>query len=1222
MKFAKKNFYSVFIIFIFILTYGNTITTIQNFNLALQPHPKAKVSDAIVPEQKLSTEESVLDSFNVNPLNRWSVNDASTSTTVSNGQLQSENVDNGSRGSHYFMRRDLTKTDSKLEYRYSDASSNSNNQSEYFRDQLGSAMTFDSSTQGWTVLNSATVSQSNGQLKIISTAANGGTKYTLPSLVSRNIYTNISFDIYCSSAITIFIRTNDYESTIIYGYKYYSFTCPTSLTTENLIYSSFFNSGNELNVFNYLQFYTSNSGTNTFYLDNIKLLGSYDYATYNSGSTWDWEDSKEYSYNVYNNITNFQDGTTENYTAQTTGLTVSNYANQYLNESYSGAGTGNLQIRRQSLSITASTYKYFLIEFNSSVNISTVEIVDADGHAVYDDATGWSSSGGQFHISYGQITSGFWTGTETTLRIYFYFYTSLTSAQILVNCIYLYDSSLGNLEGWTSTASTNHYNYVDPQGYFIDKIINSASNSNTRSDTGLNIDSSIFKYLTIRIKADSSSSRYFQIAETTSSTAGLTSWNALSSSFQTFTFDLSNSSSWTGTIGYLRIYLGSTSAGAAPVNNSLFTIDYILLTTGIQANTTVTTIGMYDKSTGYSIFNITDSYINSSYFRYEVYLFSNASTVGAYYYTSYIPYVYQQYYRIKVTYNTETTSLTVEFLYDNLTRIAKISYPKDFTVISSTNTFFSFIGLPTLFVDISSPLYGNSTSYIDYIDAPYATNLWSHYTSPDGTYLVDNGPTATRLNQNLTAGTYPTNAYRLYIEKMDAVSLTLSTTNSNFTDSSGGSSYTSYYTRFIVYGINYKTGALHEVLRVRMLTTLFYDSGSTTYYTYTALQIYRNSVQQITYDGLGTLHYISSSTHYVDAKADLSIATSNNRDTLTLNARLYQDTTDLNTYYDYSIKFNSSTYVTNSAPDYVVETNVYAVQSAPGSNFITIRFDNFAKRTHDFFSDPIGTIVGGFLGILAGIFNFLLSLVSLIFIPFILLIITIITSLTSSVINSIVEIATSIYTLLSPLFNSLASAIADIASGIWSAFSSAAGQFITDFVDALANIIDLFNTNIIQPIIQFLVGLVNYIINTVIPFIATAWDSLVYGILHIFDSTDGLYNAVVNMTTFFTDFITNIINMISFIGLLAPWIVIFLVFYMISLPFFSNEDSSGRINLGGALRDIFDHSFNRGVTTPSPSFFGFNTGSYYIPLILIVYVILKLMIANGTFPDIFSGLPI
>lgn len=68
----------------------------------------------------------------------------------------------------------------------------------------------------------------------------------------------------------------------------------------------------------------------TFSIDYIKLIGILDYATHdsNNGDTWDWQNSGEYWYSEENNVSDFNDGTTENWNSFNSSLT--NNGSDYL----------------------------------------------------------------------------------------------------------------------------------------------------------------------------------------------------------------------------------------------------------------------------------------------------------------------------------------------------------------------------------------------------------------------------------------------------------------------------------------------------------------------------------------------------------------------------------------------------------------------------------------------------------------------------------------------------------------------------------------------------------------------------------------------------------------------------------------------------------------------------------------------------------------------------
>ncbi|KKM21090.1 hypothetical protein LCGC14_1638930, partial [marine sediment metagenome] len=240
------------------------------------------------------------------------------------------------------------------------------------------------------------------------------------------------------------------------------------------------------------------------------------------------------------------------------------------NTSYTDIG-----INSEGLSISASGssgYDYFTMEVFSSVAIDEINVYDSDSNLVCNDGTDISSNIWSL-LSCDLDLDADWTGTETQFTVYFNFtYGFNVSDYLLINMIYLYDQSLGDLEGLVATNNWHHL-YVNPEGYEVSRVTTAGSASILLS--GLNIDTSIFDTLKIRIKGDSNIRQFrprWFVGETI-----LGDWVTLNTFFQTFIIDLSESPSWSGISTGFGLMFGSEGGGGVPVLNQIMTIDYILL---------------------------------------------------------------------------------------------------------------------------------------------------------------------------------------------------------------------------------------------------------------------------------------------------------------------------------------------------------------------------------------------------------------------------------------------------------------------------------------------------------------------------------------------------------------------------------------------------------------------------------------------------------------------
>jgi len=185
---------------------------------------------------------------------------------------------------------------------------------------------------------------------------------------------------------------------------------------------------------------------------------------------------------------------------------------------------------------------------------------------------------------------------------------------------------------------------------------------------------------------------------------------------------------------------------------------------------------------------------------------------------------------------------------------------------------------------------------------------------------------------------------------------------------------------------------------------------------------------------------------------------------------------------------------------------------------------------------------------------------------------------------------------------------------------------ITDIAVALIDYLISVMQDILDAIIPIFGQFISDVVDNALPFLSSIWDTVITSIANIIDPSGDLKTFIDNAVSIFNDGITSLFNLLSFGGLLMPWIVIFVTFTIFSMWYWTEQNPSRGSNdptlLFRGLGKINENMFSRGYNAPNVSLFGFSLGALFLPMILILYVALKILIATGTFPDIFGGLPI
>lgn len=197
--------------------------------------------------------------------------------------------------------------------------------------------------------------------------------------------------------------------------------------------------------------------------DYVRLYGNLDYATHVEDEiedTWDWEDSKEYWYDVEDNVSDFDDGSMEVWV----GIddTEVNWASGGVLYVWPWpSASGWLNITSTGNSIAAATYRHFagefVVDFDALENITDIYFYDSADNEIFH----WDTVIEEQELVYGEF-NGDWSGTETELTICMKMSDTLLN-YVEINMTYLYDTELGDIEGTTGLTRQ----YVNPEGYLI-----------------------------------------------------------------------------------------------------------------------------------------------------------------------------------------------------------------------------------------------------------------------------------------------------------------------------------------------------------------------------------------------------------------------------------------------------------------------------------------------------------------------------------------------------------------------------------------------------------------------------------------------------------------------------------------------------------------------------------------------------------------------------------
>lgn len=364
-----------------------------------------------------------------------------------------------------------------------------------------------------------------------------------------------------------------------------------------------------------------------------------------------------------------------------------------------------------------------------------------------------------------------------------------------------------NTESWTDMEDVN----VSDGFVRMSPAVNVTGDFFT-SPAAMNIDSSLFEILTLRINSSDATIEFNFQADFGAGfvVIGDAPAGSLSNALTIFTFDLTADSDWDGSTAQQIRFRFSETDGFLDGDEFIF-IDYVLLL-GHWADVD-STIGLFDTDSDSPLLNVSlhftsnNSHPTSSQVStIEVELLDQDGEI-AFNHTEVIQ-IHGLFLRGKITYDILTTELSVVIDHDNRTRIFRVVYPKDFTIQSARVPALFALGKPPfVFVSTYTPSISWQTVFIDFIDTPYMERDWRHEAVATGTDVISDTPLSFVLNGSDAVGT---SSWLLTVPRLDGVSGLLQWDKNASASGSGRTS-------LIIFGVDGNDGDLHSLVRFSSL---------------------------------------------------------------------------------------------------------------------------------------------------------------------------------------------------------------------------------------------------------------------------------------------------------------------------------------------------------------------------------------------------------------------
>lgn len=1191
------------------------ILLINVFSLAFVPQAdvSAQSFNPTPPiQEKVMSEEENIDSFDVNPKSgRWNVStDDTTDDLITDSQLRLITTNNETSGSSKFdMNRGMRKSDGKVEWR--SMSNGGGNQTEYFRDQIGDSADFEEDDEGFVNRNAfGSITQENGILIATKSTANNQIlslkepttdfQSGMDGLPLTTYEVKLKHDWTFNILISLF---RDSGTFVTYG-SAGSVTIPNEWSTVSFSITSTQFMGERgigygFTVLDEDDVATFTTSVINIEIEYIKLIGSLDFATQVEGEiedTWDWEeDNEEYFFTAFGNISDFEDGSTENWTdAGVDDVSIDGVTNGWLNTSLNSGDT-TLTIVRTSLSIDSTVYNWLTFEYYvASGTITNVNIFETSAFLVCTDATNYNQ--GDFALfSCDLDLDPDWASTETIIFIQFEFTTSSTH-EIDLNFVFLYDQELGgDREGWTSDSDLF---LTHPEGYLMRRLIAGSVDEKHNSPINLNIDTSLFTTLQIRIKPLSEililikgfDGSIFQIlSDNLAPPVG--SWTILE-------IDLTESEFWLGTFERFRFRFDESDGTLE--GDEIVLIDYVLLLGHWAEPDSV--IGLSNPDTFAPVLNITSHFwANSSLGgRFEIELLDQSGELAYYFISENFTNLGSEWIRGKIQYNIFESQLIVDLSWDNDSRIFRIKFPGDLTVGSGRT--------PSLFILDASPdiflsTYTAATSWqqltIDFINAPFKELEWTQWLSPGDADWTEDTWHGARITGGLTS---KTSAWNLTVPELDSITATMRIEFNDTTPALG----TGSDIRLLLYGIDADDGESHAILAIVVERTtvapgftsirfVVDDSGSDLV------------IWELRQDVNDKVPVVDFNIIFRDDRSKIDVFI---RGFLDENSDIHNDTV---------ATIDLTDFVDDPSQEFQVITFFSASNQA--SNEILMNFESFDFLQRDLFGsplivnptignlDPISNFFATIFRWLAEIFAFAIDGLGFIF--------TVVIQTLQNVFAFVIEGLQNALVLVLNLILTAINLLSDVIDLILEAINKIVG-FIEDIIDDIGEIFDILFSFIADLLSDLLDWVEDDLIPGFISFMFDIWDLFwtpVLNLIGLKSFVDGIVQQ--DFGTYVSDFVSFFVEIANNL----KWVILLLAFFMITLPIVSSSNN-GRVNGGRALSGILDNSFRSGFHTPDTSILGFSLGRIFIPSIILLYIAMKILIAAGTLPDFFGGLPI
>lgn len=1149
----------------------------------------------------------------------------------------------------------MRKSDGKIEYR--SRADGGGNQIEYFRDDRSDSADFEESdTEGFEERNAGVnnnLSVINGLLQVDMTVDNRGARLNFGTgpfnsndwnPVNQQVFTGLKFKIKSISDDDFEFQISVWLGTDSSDVFLYDNTISTEWETIEIDWSDFSGRSTSEENIPVTEIFLESDTTedeypNGFFLESFEVVGLLDFATQVDGEvedTWDWEDSLEYWFDVENNISDFDDGTPENFIGDSgSGIAASD---GYLNITDSNTVWGTKDV---SVNIDTSIYSWVTFEFYSSIDVERIDLTNTSVFFLQ-DSTGWSAN--QWHLFSADISGDpDWTGTQTTFVINFRNSTNAASVYTLLNFTFIYDVNLGDVEDWSGSGIS--YIYTHPEGY-LTGVQNGASFGGVLIN-GLTIDTSLFTNYEMRYrKIGAGGCSIFG--------SGVLVAFSPSDSFITITGSFEGVANWDDNNPTATIQLLCNWNEVGQIQ-----IDYFLLLGHWEEPDSV--IGLSDSS-GTPVLNISTHFWADSSLggRFEIELLDSSGEIAYLFLSENYTNLGNEWVRGKIEYNVLKSTLKVDIKWDNGTRILRKLYPLGYTAQSGrTPALFELGKAPKIFVSTYTASTSWQTLELDFIKAPFKEREWLKTSSPNNGNWTDTLFSGEVVDY-VSSLESPSSSFRLAVPALDSLAGTLTIALNDSTALGIGDQFAVGFTIFSIA----KSAGTATIL---FGATIGMNQNNTGWATP------RLQIQNI--DGLVERVQPSGSEfendqYAYDPRLDFSIILRKERSIIDVNARMWLDQNNLSNYSDVIFTQN----VSYGYADPTDVSNEFLLVFSAGGNFaltgpvsppqqLNYALTDFDMIERDIFQDILGIFdpivdpviqavaSSGFnfdpfsalFKFLADIFKGVGDALGAVFEAIIgglqaalILALSALGTLLEAAVNALQPFLTAISDAIDGIPALLDTIFQAIINGLETALELALGlvEIAVDLVTAAVDIVAGVIQDLIDDILDILALLGTFIVDILSAIVDWIEDALIPSLIAImFNIWDLIWTPILNLIGLKAfvdgivqqDFGTYVSDFVSLFEVLATnlkWLVLLLVLFMVTLPILSAKGSNGKVDGGRAVSGMINNSFRTGFTTPDTSLLGFSLGRILIPTIILVYIAMKVLIAVGTLPDFFGGLPI